>query len=177
MALRARSFGLLRRRPPREGAAAVEFAIVAVPFFFVIFAVLELGVIFLIDSTLEASVQQATRLVRTGQAQGGAITQAQFRTAMCGAMNVFEGDCMQRSVVDVRPIPQFRNPNPPNPIVDGVFDEGRTEFEPGAAGDLMLVRVWYQQPVVTPLLSRALTRVESGDAIISVTTAFRNEPF
>ena len=177
MALRMRTPGQFRRRPRREGAAAVEFAIVAVPFFFVIFAVLELGVIFLVDSTLEAAVQQATRLVRTGQAQGGAMTPAQFRTAMCGAMNVFEGDCEARAVIDVRPIPQFRNPNPPNPIVDGEFDPDHTDFDPGAAGDLMLVRVWYQQPVVTPMLSNALTRLESGDALITVTTAFRNEPF
>ncbi|WP_231680938.1 TadE/TadG family type IV pilus assembly protein [Brevundimonas sp. AAP58] len=155
----------------------MEFAIVAVPFFFVIFAVLELGVIFLVDSTLEAAVQQASRLVRTGQAQGGVFSAAQFRTAMCQSMNVFEGDCMTRSVVDVRPIPQFRDPNPPDPIVDGQFVPAQTGFDPGAAGDLMLVRVWYQQPVVTPLLSRGLTRLESGDALISVTTAFRNEPF
>jgi hypothetical protein len=177
MSQRSRGSGLFRPQRRREGAAAVEFAIVALPFFFVIFAVLELAVIFLVDSTLEAAVQQAARLVRTGQAQGGAISQGQFRTAMCEAMNVFEGDCEQRTVIDVRPIPQFRDPNPPDPIVNGAFDPSQTGFDPGAAGNLMLVRVWYQQPVATPMLSRALTRVGSGDAVISVTTAFRNEPF
>lgn len=165
------------RRPRREGATAVEFAIVAVPFFFVIFAILELGIIFLVDSTLESAIQQAGRLVRTGQAQGGAISEAQFRTAMCGAMTVFEGDCEERAVIDVRVIPQFRDPNPPDPLADGEIDPGQTGFDPGDAGDLMLVRVWYRQPVVTPMLSRAMTRLESGDAVISVTTAFRNEPF
>jgi Flp pilus assembly protein TadG len=175
MSRRRRPLDFFRRR--REGAAAVEFAIVAVPFFFVIFAVLELGVIFLVDSTLESAVHQATRLVRTGQAQGGAVSPDQFRTAMCQSMNVFEGDCEARAVVDVRPIPQFRDPNPPDPIADGEFDPAQTDFNPGEAGDLMLVRVWYQQPVVTPLLSRALTRLNSGDAVIQVTTAFRNEPF
>jgi hypothetical protein len=177
MTRRPRLFDLIRRRRRREGAAAVEFAIVALPFFFVIFAVLELGVIFLVDSTLEAAVQQATRLVRTGQAQTGAISPAQFRAAMCENMSVFEGDCQERAVIDVRPIPQFRDPNPPNPIVDGEFDPDQTDFDPGDAGDLMLVRVWYQQPVFTPMLSRALTRLDSGDAVIQVTTAFRNEPF
>jgi hypothetical protein len=166
-----------RRRPRREGAAAVEFAIVALPFFFVIFAILELGVIFLVDSTMEVATQQAVRLVRTGQTQGGAITAAQFRSALCDDMSVFAGDCQTRAVVDVRPIPQFRDPNPPDPIVDGVFDATRTDFDPGNSSDLMLVRVWYPQPVVTPMLSRALTRLESGDAVISVTTAFRNEPY
>lgn len=177
MTLRPHAAGSSRRRRRREGAAAVEFAIVGIPFFFVIFAVLELGVIFLVDSTLESAVQQASRLVRTGQAQVGGVSPAQFRNAMCESMSVFEGDCQARAVVDVRPIPQFRNPNPPDPIVDGAIDPARTDFNPGEAGDLVLVRVWYQQPVVTPLLSRALTRLGSGDAVIQVTTAFRNEPF
>lgn len=176
MTRRPNPFAVLRRSR-REGATAVEFAIVAVPFFFVIFAILELGVIFLVDSTLESAIQQAGRLVRTGQAQGGAISEAQFRTAMCGAMSVFEGDCEERAVIDVRVIPQFRDPNPPNPLANGELDATEAEFDPGEAGDLMLVRVWYQQPVITPMLSRAMTRLDSGDAVISVTTAFRNEPF
>lgn len=166
-----------KARPPREGAAAIEFAIVALPFFFVIFAILELGIIFLVDSMMESAVQQAGRLVRTGQAQGGAISPAQFKTALCQGMSVFSGDCQARATVDVRVIPQFRNPNPPDPTADGVLGPDEGEFDPGAAGDLMLVRVWYQQPVVTPLLSQALTRLDSGGAVISVTTAFRNEPF
>lgn len=177
MTQRPRPLGLFRRRRRREGAAAVEFAIVAGPFFFVIFAVLELGVVFLIDSMLESSVQQATRLVRTGQAQNGAISQAEFRTAMCDAMGVFAGDCENRAQVDVRPIPRFRDPELSNPIVNGAFDVDQTGFDPGAAGTLILVRVWYQQPLATPMLSRALTRLESGDVLLSVTTAFRNEPF
>jgi Flp pilus assembly protein TadG len=166
-----------RRRAPREGATAIEFAIVALPFFFVIFAILELGIIFLVDSMAESAVQQTSRLVRTGQAQGGAISSAQFKTALCQGMSVFSGDCETRATVDVRVIPQFRDPNPPDPTADGELAEGDGEFDPGAAGDLMLVRVWYEQPVITPLLSQALTRLDSGTAVISITTAFRNEPF
>jgi hypothetical protein len=111
-----------RSRAPREGTAAIEFAIVALPFFFVILAILELGIIFLVDSTMESAVQQASRLVRTGQAQGGAVSPAQFKTALCQGMSVFEGDCEARATVDVRVIPQFRNPAPPDPTADGQLD-------------------------------------------------------
>lgn len=164
-------------RKPREGAAAIEFAIVAVPFFFVIFAILELGVIFLVDSMMESAVQQASRLVRTGQAQEGAVSPAEFKSALCDEMSVFSGDCQTRATVDVRVIPQFRDPDLTDPTADGVLGPDDGGFDPGAAGDLMLVRVWYEQPVITPMLSQALTRLDSGGALISVTTAFRNEPF
>lgn len=166
-----------RARARREGAAAIEFALVALPFFFIIFAILELGVIFLIDSIMETAVQQTSRLVRTGQAQEETITADQFRSNLCANMTVFEGDCLARSIVDVRVIPQFQNPDLPDPVVNGEMDASQMEFQPGNAGDLVLVRVWYEQPVFTPMLSKALTRLDSGGALISVTAAFRNEPF
>lgn len=170
--------GLSRRsRRQREGTAAIEFSIVALPFFLVIFAIMELGIIFLIDSMMENAVQRSSRLVRTGQAQETGISAAEFKDVFCQRMSVFEGDCQARATVDVREIPQFRNPNPPDPIVEGAMDESRTTFDPGGAGDLVLVRVWYAQPIVTPMLSQAMSRLESGAAIIQVTTAFRNEPY
>ena len=44
-------------------------------------------------------------------------------------------------------------------------------------GDLMLVRVFYSQPLITPFMQQAMSRLNSGAAVISVATAFRNEPY
>lgn len=165
------------RRRRREGAAAVEFALVATPFFFMMFAVLELGVVFLVDSVLENATLEASRIVRTGRADTENISEGQFKAALCGEMSVFEGDCLERADIDVRVIPQFRNSLPPSPIANGTLDEGALDYLTGEAGDLILIRVWYSQPLVTPFMSQALSRLDSGDAVISVTTAFRNEPY
>ena len=164
-------------RPHREGSAAVEFAMVATPFFFMIFAVLELGMVFLVDSVLESAVLDASRIVRTGQADTGNITAAQFKTALCSRMSVFQGDCGARADVDVRVMPEFSDGIPDSPIRDGVLDKSKLEYNRGNPGDLMLVRVYYSQPLVTPLMQTALSRLNSGAAVISVTTAFRNEPY
>ena len=164
-------------RPRREGAAAVEFAMVAAPFFFMIFAVLELGLVFLIDSTLENAVLSASRLVRTGRAETEAVSDAEFKTALCAQMSVFEGDCMSRADVDVRIMPRFSDGAPDSPIRDGVMNTGELDYDIGEPGDLMLVRVWYSQPLVTPFMQQAMSRLDSGAAVISVATAFRNEPY
>ncbi len=164
-------------RPRREGAAAVEFAMVAAPFFFMIFAVLELGLVFLIDSTLENAVLSASRLVRTGRAETEAVTDAQFKTALCAQMSVFEGDCISRADVDVRIMPRFSDGTPDSPIRNGVMNTGDLDYDIGEPGDLMLVRVWYSQPLVTPFMQQAMSRLNSGAAVISVATAFRNEPY
>ena len=150
---------------------------VAGPFFLMIFAVLELGLVFLVDSMLENAVMEASRIVRTGRADTGNISAAQFKTALCAEMSVFQGDCASRAAVDVRVMPQFGDGLPDSPIRDGELNEGDLQYDRGAPGDLMLVRVWYSQPLVTPLMQQAVSRLDSGAAVISVATAFRNEPY
>lgn len=176
MIVRARASSAARR-PRREGAAALEFAFVATPFFFLIFAVLELALVFVTDSMLENATQNASRLIRTGQVEQGGITAGGFRAALCGEMGPLAADCENRTNIDVRVIAQFRNVAPPDPLALGDLDEDVLTYLPGGPGDLVLVRVWYSRPLATPFLSNALARQNSGEAVLSVATAFRNEPF
>ena len=150
---------------------------VAAPFFFLIFAVLELGTVFLVDAMLENAVMNASRLVRTGQADTQNISAAQFKTALCAKMSVFQGDCATRADVDVRLMPNFSAGPPPSPIQNGVMNTGDLQYDKGQPGDLMLVRVWYSQPLVTPFLQKAVSRLKSGAVVMSVATAFRNAPY
>lgn len=150
---------------------------VATPFFFMIFAVLELGLVFLVDSVLETAVQKTSRIVRTGQADTQNISAAQFKTTLCAEMSVFQGDCASRADVDVRVLPEFSTGLPQSPIKDGVLDKNEMQYDHGDPGDLMLVRVFYSQPLITPFMQQAMSKLNSGAAVISVTTAFRNEPY
>lgn len=164
------------RRRKREGAAAVEFAMIALPFFFMMFALLELGVIFTLDSVLSNATLGSSRLVRTRQAQNAGMTAEQFRDDLCGRMSVFASQCDQRVSIDVRVIPAFDSPLP-DPMADGkTFDEGQMIFQPGGINSLVVVRVWYKQPLVTTFLGQALSRLNDGSARLMTTTAFRNEP-
>ena len=161
----------------REGSAAVEFAFVALPFFVMIFAMLELGMAFVLDSMLENAAIDTSRLVRTGQASAQKFDAVKFKTAFCDRMGIFGSDCMTRATVDVRVIPQFAGPPPADPITDGAMDPSKVGYDGGVPGDLVLVRVWYEQPMVTPLLSQAGSRLKNGALLLSATTAFRNEPW
>lgn len=168
----------IRRR--REGAAAVEFALVALPFFILILAILEIAVVLTVSALLETATMNSGRLVRTGQVSES-MTQAEFKAEICERMTVFKGQCLERLYLDVRPVNTFSNPLVPDPIVKNpqgqtVFDEASTTFQAGKARDLMVVRVWYRQPTMTPFLNQAMSRV-SGDTLLHATSAFRNEPY
>lgn len=169
---------LRRRRGAREGSSAVEFALVAFPFFFMMFAIMEIGLIFVTDAVLENAVVETGRLVRTGQAANSNLTGPQFKTALCAKMNVFASGCESRATVDVRVLTQFRNANPPDPMSSGSsFNNADLTYTNGQPGSLVLIRVWYKQPLFTPFLSQALSRLGDGNTMMTATATFRNEPW
>lgn len=167
----------LRRgfRKAQDGAVAVEFAFVAFPLCFMLFATLEVGLYFTLDTVLENAVTETGRLIRTGQAGDQGMTRDQFKTRMCAQMSIFAPDCQARATVDVRVIPQFSPPA--DPLDDGIFDPNEVNmYTNGSPGSLMLVRVWYRQPLFTTYLAKGLSRTNDGTYMLNATTAFRNEP-
>ena len=167
----------LRRglRRATDGSTAVEFGMVVLPFCLMMFSILELGLVFVTDSVLENATIETGRLVRTGQASAQGMTAAQFKNSLCGRMSVFSGDCAARATVDVRVIPQF-NMTPPDPMASGTFNAAGLTYSNGQPGDLVLVRVWYRQPLLTTFMSQGLSRLNDGTIRMTATTAFRNEP-
>ena len=166
-----------RFRKARGGATAVEFAMVALPFFFMMFAILELGRVFVLTSTLENAAMDAGRQIRTGHLQTTGGTAATFKEAVCERMGIFAGDCESRLTVDVRVLPQFDDPDAPDPMAGGTFDEGDLTFQPGTAEDIVLVRTWWRQALFTPFMAEGLSRLNDGNVVVTSATAFRNEPY
>lgn len=73
---RAKNFGRDER-----GVTAVEFGILALPFFTIILAIFQTAMLFLATQVLDSAVEDASRRVRTGEAQS--YTPTQFRDYMC----------------------------------------------------------------------------------------------
>jgi hypothetical protein len=157
----------------RGGATAIEFGAVIFPFFFMMWAVLEIGLVFVTNSELENAVVETARLVRTGQAQAQGLTKEAFKEQICNRMSVFTGQCAARANIDVRVLPQFQNPSPPQPTAAGFPND----YDIGGARQIVMVRVWYRQPLLTPFLAQALSKFDDGHAVLTATSAFRNEPF
>ncbi len=72
-----------RYKDSESGATAIEFAMVAFPFFAMLGVIMETGAMMFTEYGLQAAVQEAARTARTGQAQGGAKTVADFKTLIC----------------------------------------------------------------------------------------------
>lgn len=166
----------------KDGATAIEFALLAIPFFMLLFAILELAIIFFISSTLSHAVSESGRQIRTGNFQN--CGQAAFKTAVCDKMKGL-GSCNQSLRIDVVSEPDFKSimlPDVPNPPASAPGDPKPTipngAYDESPAGNPVVVRaVYYHKLLLPPQLTRLENAPGSGTNVISVSTAFRNEPF
>jgi Flp pilus assembly protein TadG len=163
--------GLVRRQ---DGAAAIEFALVAAPFLTLLFAILETAIIFFAGQTLEAAASYGARLIMTGQAQNNGFDQAKFREAVCNKINGLF-NCGASLYVDVKKYNSFTGIDTSKPINSNGQMVNNFTNQPGGPGDIVVVRLIYQWPVYVSLLGLADM---SGDKRMLVSTvAFRNEPY
>ncbi|GEB98976.1 pilus assembly protein [Brevundimonas diminuta] len=172
-----RGLGLMHRRRRREGSTAVEFALVAFPFFILLFGILEIGLMLLVDALVETAVSDAGRQIRTGLAQEQQLEIGDIKERLCAKMSVFAADCPSRAFIDIRVVDGFSTPPDADPLKTGVFDPSVLTYMPGDAGDRVLVRVWYEQPIVTPFIAQAVSRTTDHRVMLTTTLAFRNEPY
>ncbi len=73
----------LRWRKDNSGTTAIEFGMIGLPFFMLIFGILGVGLHFFASSALQHSVEAASRTVRTGQAINQNLSVEEFRREIC----------------------------------------------------------------------------------------------
>jgi Flp pilus assembly protein TadG len=159
----------------QDGAAAVEFGLVAAPFLALIFAIMETAVVFFAGQALETAVADSSRLIMTGQAQTQGLSASTFKNAVCAKIyGLF--DCQNGVYVDVQKFSSFASVTNPSPVSNGTFTPPNN-YNPGGPGDIVLVRLFYQWPVYVSLLGFNLSNVNGGKRLLAATAAFRNEPY
>lgn len=166
----------LRALPKEQrGAAAVEFALIAVPFFGLLFGIIETALLFFVSTVVEHAAMEAARDIRTGEIQKGGGETAFFDTA-CGEMGMVLS-CANLHY-DVRTFDDFESARPGSVIEDETYDPDEMKFDAGKEEEIVVVRLFYEWKLVAPFLGdRALANLENGNRLIVATVAFRNEPF
>ena len=168
---------ILRRfRRNRRGSAAVEFALVAPIFFAVLFAIIELALVFFASQILETVTQDTARLIMTGQAQNASFTQGQFKNAVCAKLTVMF-DCVNGVSIDVQSYPTFATVNISDPIDAGKNFVPPNNYIPGGPGDIVVVRLFYKWPLFVTGLGFNVANIGGNQRLLTATAAFQNEPY
>ncbi|MBR0691837.1 TadE/TadG family type IV pilus assembly protein [Bradyrhizobium lablabi] len=162
----------------RRGSTAVEFALVAPLFFGLLFAIIEVAMIFFAGQVLETVTQDSARMILTGQAQMANFTQVQFKNFVCSRINVLF-DCANGVYIDVRSYQsdQFGSVNIAAPIDSGGNFLPAMQYSPGTAGQIVVVRLFYQWPLFVTKLGFNPANLNNNKRLLTATAAFMNEPF
>jgi Flp pilus assembly protein TadG len=174
-----RRFRFFSRRAMRDerGVTLVEFAIIAVPFFLVIFGTFEVGFIFWGTHELENATEDAARAIRTGQFKGGAGLPA-FKAEVCSHVVLLK-NCTTKLEVDVRTMSSFSQISAvPQPVdAQGKFANTAFVLQTGGPRSLVIVRTFYEWPLLTALTSAVLSNLSDGNRLLTAAAVFRNEAF
>lgn len=177
--LRRRLAARMTRRFARhqKGAAAVEFALVALPFLALTFAIIETALVFFASQTLETAVSESGRLIMTGQAQNGGFSQSDFKNSVCAFLAGGLFDCSGGIYVNVQTYSSFSAVNTTPPVTNGQLDTTNLQYAPGGPNCIVAVQLYYQWPIYVSLLGDSLSNINNNYRLLAATAVFRNEPY
>jgi Flp pilus assembly protein TadG len=176
-AAHGRPWRVLRRlRSQQRGAIMVEFALVMIPFFILLFGILEVGLVFWGGFELENATDDAARMVRTGQAQSGNFDETRLKQEICNRVSLLV-NCTSKLRLDVQSFNDFSQMTPPSPL-DG---EGNLKqsfsYSLGGPQQVVLFTAFYEWPLLNFMSTMSLSNMASGIRLLQSSAAFRNEPF
>jgi Flp pilus assembly protein TadG len=183
-ALKRKIRRLARRASPRrfmrrqDGAVAVEFGLILLPFLALMFGIMETALVFFADQTLETAVSESARLIMTGQAQTQSLNATTFKNAVCARIyGLF--DCQNGVYVNVQTYSSFGGITYTPPLdTNGNLVTSNFVYQPGGPGDIVVVRLYYQWPIYVSLMNlNKLTNMSNNKRLLVATAAFRNEPY
>jgi len=189
---------LARLRRSRDGTAAIEFGLLAFPFFLLIFATIEAFIAFAGEQLLENAVDTLGRQIRTGQitafdpSRSTYLSEEEFRAEFCAEISLMikcaaeEDPTDQKLYLDVREFASFADIPNYIPKVSGEqfadLDPTGFAYNPGGPQSINIVRAYYRWEVMTDLVRPFITNIRKDgemprDYLMVATAAFRNENY
>ncbi len=159
-----------RRRPGADsGVAAIEFALVIVPFLYLCVSIAEVGATVLAQTTLDNAVAAVAGDISNGTvtAQSGALSAEEIRTRICGQGSLpflSKATCGTRLLVDLRSIAS--GDTVPSAILDGAVNASAFTSSSLGGSDIVLVRAAVSVPRISPLWRPGLANLDNGDHLV-----------
>jgi Flp pilus assembly protein TadG len=163
----------------RAGTVAVEFGLIAIPFFLIIMATVQTAIIYMAEQELETITEQSSRYILTNQ--GSNYTQDTFPTKVVCPQVVALFDC-NKLMIDVEDYgtgTSFSDANTSVPKL--TFDANgnvtnKWNYTSGSPGDIMVLRIMYQWPVFLKPFGYNLSNLANGNRLMMATAVFKDEP-
>ncbi|UUP17725.1 TadE/TadG family type IV pilus assembly protein [Nitratireductor thuwali] len=171
-------FGLFMR--DRKGVAALEFAMLAAPFFILFFAIVELCISVATWQLLNNAADDVARILRTGQIKAADLDEEELRTMICDRMQFLVGNnCPpEQLIVDLKQYDTFALAAAAKMRVRNgevvIEDRG---FDPGPSQSKNKMRIVYKWSTLTGFMKSRLFNLNDGTTSLFAAVTWQNEPF
>lgn len=158
----------------QDGVTAIEFAMLAMPFFALLMAIVETSLLFFAGQVLESSVDDVGRKIRTGQLDQ-TMTEDQLRNEICDSAAVlFDCDGL---LIDMQVVATYDELGDSPKPEDGELDSSDFKFEAAGPKQIVMLTVVAEWPVFTNYLQQYLSDLTNGNAVLTGIAAFKTEPY
>ncbi|MFD2052759.1 TadE/TadG family type IV pilus assembly protein [Mesorhizobium calcicola] len=166
----------------RRGSTAMEFAILAVPFALLVFAILESCISFAGQEVMANITDDIARQLRTGQLKPADVAGTNLRDKICDKLEIIVSqDCPNLLMVDLRQYATFAAAASAGFRIQGgtvILTNGGTDqsftVAPGPAESRNMLRVFYKWPIMTDLLAQSMG---GNKTLHFASVTWQNEPF
>ena len=168
----------------REGVTVIEFAMLALPFALLVFAILESCVSFAAQEVMANATDNVARELRTGQLPAADANEAKIKQLICDELQLIVAkDCPGLSV-DLREVDTFQEAAQLGFRISGSkiqLTKGGADDNPvvlaGGAMSKNVLRVFYKWPVMTDFMAKTMSNMNDGTTLHFASAIWQNEPF
>jgi Flp pilus assembly protein TadG len=154
-----------------NGAAAMEFGLVVLPFMALMLASLETSVVFFAQQNLDSAVESTARKILTGETQKAGTDQAAFKTQACANLPDFM--TCSNLFVSVKSYSSYGVADLSQPTITYVNGKPTvaTTFDTGDPGNIIVVRLMYENGP----LGSSLATLNNGQRMLISTAVVKAE--
>lgn len=155
-----------------DGGAAVEFALVVIPFLTMIWCLLQIAFFFLAQQILQSTAEYGGRQILVGNAPSSATA---FRTAICAKIPALLS--CSKVLIDVQTASSFASASTSSPTLtyDSSGNVNNTfQYVTGTSGSIVVVRLMYLWPMSAFFAFNPINASPSS-RLLMATAVFKNE--
>ena len=172
-----------------DGAAAVEFALVSVPFLALVGAIIQVAFVIWAGQNFDRALQNAVRSLFTGQFQiansgttSAAVLLQKLNDTMCGTgtskqITLFDCSSVKIDVSLASSFATGSSATPMNATTRNWNSSFGTNYACAKPGAIVVVTAAVKLPVMFSLMNLAQRTFQDGSHLLQSTAVFRTEPY
>jgi Flp pilus assembly protein TadG len=170
---------LVRFVRDENGAIAIEFVALALPFSMLVFAILESSVSFAGQQVLVNAADNIARQFRTGQIKSADTNEVKLRNMVCDELKIIVAANCPGLEIDLRQFATFEDAAKLRIkyTAGGDIDTSDFKVDPGPSLSKNTLRIFYRWPVMTDVMRKSMSNIGSGYTLQFATVTWQNEPF